>query len=187
MNLKESQVIFAFIGSLVVYNFFFIFALWNEGNKDINEILGNYDRADAIATYAAMPKTVIHSGVTSQFFLEQGTSAELSAGLQSKLKDLAASSGVKVASASILKPKTEGPLTMLGANLQMSGSINSIYGLISQLESAQPFLFIDRLNIRSNDPQQTGQTGDTTLTVEIDVYGVLQGGSTTSKSAVPSG
>ena len=77
MNIKWSWLVFTFVGLLIASSFNFTIAQWNDSNNDRNALLDNYDRANAMSAYASKLKPVTQTETTSEFFLEQGTSAEL--------------------------------------------------------------------------------------------------------------
>ena len=178
---------YAFLAILIGGGGYYLNSLWFDRIGELTEQQLNYDRSRAIAEYAKIPSLSHVVDQSAQLFLKEGTNAELTAALQAKLKELAANNGLQVASASTLKPKTDGALTLLGTDLQMSGSIGAVYTFVSQLESEKPYLFIDRLNMRSNDPPAGGLPSDSVLTVEIDVYGALNPSQHTTKVESPQG
>jgi Type II secretion system (T2SS), protein M subtype b len=147
--------------------------IWMEGELNNRELIANYDRMRAVAAYTPILETNEKEGSYVPAFLKKGTGAELTATIQSKLKEIALSTGAQVNSASALKIKTNGPIALVGANLQMSGSTLSVYDFISEVETAKPELFVDRILIRSDDGHGDITPKETILTVEIDVYGAI--------------
>jgi general secretion pathway protein M len=160
-------------GLLGLGMYLFISNIWMEGELNNRELIATYDRMRAIAAYKTKPEAKEKDGSSDPAFLKQGTGAELTATIQSKLKEIAMSVGAQVNSASALKIKANGPIALVGANLQMSGSTPSVYNFISEVETAKPDLFVDRILIRSNDGPGDITPKETILTVEIDVYGAI--------------
>ncbi len=158
-------------GSLIAGTYFFISNVWTEGEQNSKEQIATYDRMRAIAAYNTNSGPNQKEDGAASTYLKQGTGAELTATIQSKLKEIAATVGAQVNSASELKTKANGPIALVGASLQMSGSTPSIYNFISQVESAKPYLFVDRILIRSNEVSAGNTPSETLLTVELDVYG----------------
>jgi hypothetical protein len=164
---------YLFLGFLGIGAYFFIYNFWVAGELNIKEQIASYDKMRAIAAYSIKPerKKKVDSSVTT--YLKPGTGAELTATIQSKLKEIADTSGAQVSSASPLKMKTNGPIALVGASLQMSGTTQSIYNFISEVEKTKPYLFVDRMLIRSNEGPGVNSPSETSLTVELDVYGAI--------------
>jgi Type II secretion system (T2SS), protein M subtype b len=172
-------------GLLGVGIYLFISNIWMEGELNNKELIATYDRMRAIAAYTAKPETKEKEDTSVPAFLKQGTGAELTATVQSKLKEIALSVGAQVNSASALKTRANGPIALVGANLQMSGSTPSVYNFISEVETAKPELFVDRILIRSDDGPGDITPKETILTVEIDVYGAILSDDLIGKSENP--
>lgn len=163
-------IVFGLLGSSIC---FFISSLWTEGELTNREQMVTYDRMRAVAAYTAKPEMSEQGGSSGPDFLNKGTGAELTATIQSKLKEIALNVGAQINSASALKIKKNDPIALVGASLQMSGPTPSVYNFISEVEIAKPALFIDRIIIHSNDVPGDNTPKDTVLTVELDVYGAI--------------
>ena len=170
-----NSTLFGYIvfGLLVAGTCFFVSGFWTEVEQNNKEQIATYDRMRAIAAYKIKPELNQKEDGSASTYLKQGTAAELTATIQSKLKEIAATVGAQVNSASALKIRANGPIALVGASLQMSGSTPSVYNFISQVESAKPYLFVDRIIIRSNEVPADKTPGETLLTVELDVYGAI--------------
>jgi Type II secretion system (T2SS), protein M subtype b len=171
--LNSTIVGYVVFGLLVAGTYFFISNVWTEGEQNSKEQIATYDRMRAIAAYKIKPEFNQKEDGSASTYLKQGTAAELTATIQSKLKEIAATVGAQVNSASALKTKANGPIALVGASLQMSGSMPSIYNFISKVESAKPLLFVDRVLIRSNEGPAGNLPSEPLLTVELDVYGAI--------------
>jgi Type II secretion system (T2SS), protein M subtype b len=79
-------------------------------------------------------------------------------------------------STSDLPPKNEGPLQLVGASLQLSGTSASIYALTQAIEQSKPLMFIDRFNLAANSSPVDENLSDTILSGEMQVFGVLRSG-----------
>jgi Type II secretion system (T2SS), protein M subtype b len=171
--LNSTTVGYVVFGLLVAGTYFFISNVWTEGEQNSKEQIATYDRMRAIAAYKIKPEFNQKEDGSASTYLKQGTAAELTATIQSKLKEIAATVGAQVNSASALKTKANGPIALVGASLQMSGSMPSIYNFISKVESAKPYLFVDRVLIRSNEGPAGNLPSEPLLIVELDVYGAI--------------
>lgn len=160
----------------------FVFGLWlhnawKSGNETLSEELVKFDRLRSIANYKQVLGT-LDAGADDKIYgdllLKEGTVAVISADLLTQLKQIAATQSVEVMRAGDLRPKAEGPITLVGGSLEMSGTITGIYGFIRQIEMAKPLLFIDRLDIRSNNSGAAEDKTETRLMAQMHVYGAVR-------------
>jgi Type II secretion system (T2SS), protein M subtype b len=146
-------------------------------DQDLGEQLQNYDRIKSIAAYKrvltknmAQTETSIHD----QLFLPPGTNSIVEAALASQLKQIAMELNVEVSRTGSLPPKLEGTTNLIGETLQISGTTPAIYAFIQQIEMTTPYLFIDRLILRSTTDPTIELQGESTLSAEIDVFGAVK-------------
>ena len=150
---------------------------WKAGNETISEELAKFDRLRSIAAYSHVLETLdvgIDDKIYGDLFLKEGTVAVISADLLTQLKQMAATQSVEVTRAGDLQPKPEGPITLVGGSVEMSGTISGIYGLVQQIETAKPLLFIDRFDVISNSSAEAEDKMESRLTVQIHVYGAVR-------------
>jgi hypothetical protein len=156
---------------------FWLHNSWNAGNAMLSEELVKFDRLRSIADYKQVLGTLdagTDDKIYGDLFLKEGTVAVISADLLTQLKQIAATQGVEVMRAGDLQPKAEGPITLVGGSLEMSGTIAGIYGFIRQIEMAKPLLFVDRLDIRSNSSGAAEDKTETRLMAQMHVYGAVR-------------
>lgn len=165
--------VYILFGLLAIGTYFFISNFWIEGELKTKEQLASYDRMRAIAAYVTKPEVNEKEDSVVSTYFKHGTVAELTATIQSTLKEIAVTVGTQVNSASALKIKTNGPIALVGTSLQLSGTTPSVYNFISQIEKAKPSLFVDRILVRSNEGPAANTTSEMSLTVELDVYGAI--------------
>ena len=161
---------------LLIFGYWFHGA-WKDGEEKISDVLVKFDRLRSIAAYKQVLGTLASTAddkVYDDLFLKEGIAAVVSADLLTQLKQVAATGGVEVVRAGDLQPKTEGTITFIGGSLEMSGTISAIYGLVQQIESAKPLLFIDRLDMRSNGSGGAGDKTETRLLVQMHVFGAVR-------------
>jgi hypothetical protein len=148
---------------------------WIDNDAGISEALMRFDRLRSVASYgptlAAMNQDV-DDRPFADLLLGEGTPAILSANLLTQLKELAAANGIDVLRAGNLPPNRQGPLVLIGGELEMSGAVPAVYALIGRIQSARPYLFIDSLTIRAADPA-AGEDGETSVAVEMRVQGAI--------------
>jgi Tfp pilus assembly protein PilO len=69
--------------------------------------------------------------------------------LQQTVQGLASRGGAQVVSTRVLSPETMGPFTRIPIQLEISGLIEQVTGLIQGVESASKLLVINEINVRS--------------------------------------
>ena len=150
---------------------------WRTSNESIAEELAKFDRLRAIAGYRQALERAgagADDKAYGDLFLKTAPAAIISANLLTQVKQMAAARGLQIMRAGDLQPKTEGPITLVGGSVEMSGSIPAIYGLVQQIEAAKPLLFIERLGLRSTGSNLAEDKTDTFLTAEMHIYGAVR-------------
>jgi Tfp pilus assembly protein PilO len=172
----------AILGTILLATLVVLFGLWlhnawKTGNETLSEELAKLDRLRSIAAYKTELET-LDTGpgdkIYGDLFLKEGTAAVVSADLLAQLKQMAAARSVEVIRVGDLQPKAEGPITLIGGSLEMSGSVTGIYDLVREIETVKPLLFVDRLDIRSNTVAGVGDTSETRLVAQMHVYGAVR-------------
>ena len=162
--------------SLIIFGLW-LHSAWKTGNENIADELVRFDRLRSVAAYKTVLENLdptTHEKIYASLFLGDGTAAVISADLLTQLKQLAASRGVEIMQAGDLQPKEEGPITLVGGSLQMTGTIQGIFGLVQEIEMKNPVLFIGRLDIRSSGSVNIQGESDTQLIVEMHVFGAVR-------------
>lgn len=104
----------------------------------------------------------------------KGTSDALRfAGLQSFLAELANANGVRFSSTRALPPRMRDDLRLIGTRVQFNADMEQLREILYTVESSQPFLFVDGVQVRpvsatQRDPELVGL-----LDVRLDIYGAV--------------
>ncbi len=107
---------------------------------------------------------------TRQFGLDGTNDVLASAGLQSRIEELAAAAGIAIASTEGLPPETRGIYHRLGLRIAVSGTYEQIVKLLSAIEIAAPPLVIDNLQIHGNS-----RVSASPVTAHLDASFVVYG------------
>jgi hypothetical protein len=114
--------------------------------------------------------------VTSSARFLQGTSeGAASAGLQARLKAIAAQAGAHVQSVRALEPVTEGSVRYLKAHLELVGPVAAIYTTLRVIESGEPYLFVGQALLRMSADMGRSAAREPSLDAQLDVYGPVGG------------
>jgi Type II secretion system (T2SS), protein M subtype b len=132
-----------------------------------------YDRLRAIANFhkSATINPADQNDLAAVLFGD-GTPAVLSAGLQAKLRELAAGLGVEIIQVSELQAKTRANLQQIGVRVEMSGQLQGTHQLLQQIGSNKPWLFIENLQLRSGIDQGLGADIEPPLYLALDIWGL---------------
>lgn len=154
---------------------FFAYQAFLNGEQTIADEVDKLDRLRAIA--ARLPalermKPNEETRAFEQWFMGEGTPAMLTAGLQARLRQLAAAQGAEVLQANEVKPKEVDKLTYLGVTLEMSGTASGLHGILNQIETSVPLLFLDNVQIRSDFGESEGQR-EPLLVMTFQVFGAV--------------
>jgi hypothetical protein len=154
-----------------------LFNVWRANTEAMSDELLRFDRLRSVASYSqviARLSPEAEDKVYDDLFLIGKTEAVVSADLLTQLKQMAATRGVEVVRAGDVQSKTEGPITLVGESLEMSGGITDIFSFVQDIEEGKPLLFLDRLNLRTNGFLGDEVKNDTLLIVEMQVFGAVR-------------
>jgi general secretion pathway protein M len=143
---------------------------------DARELLGRY-RAIAQTREAALAQEqVLRRQASAGRLVLEGANEQLAAAdLQARLKRLIESNGAVMKSTQILPPREEGNFRRVILRVAMETNIEGLQKIFHTLEMTNPLLFVDNIEIRSRQLQDTkpAQRHLADLMVNYDVYGYL--------------
>ena len=90
--------------------------------------------------------------------LDGASDAIAAANLQSRIEELAASSGVAISSTEALPPEARGPYRRIGLRIAIGGSYEGVVRLLAAIETATPPLVLDNLQIHGTTQARLLQT-----------------------------
>jgi hypothetical protein len=102
--------------------------------------------------------------------LSGGSDALAAASLQATLADLASGSGSRIASAEIMPAQPVREFRRIGIRVSLGGDLSVLTKMLAGIDAAQPPLFVDHLELRSNATTQAAG-GAPVLTIAMDVHG----------------
>ncbi|HEY3306704.1 MAG TPA: type II secretion system protein GspM [Candidatus Binatia bacterium] len=126
--------------------------------------------------------------------LTSDTASVSASDLQQTVQGLASRGGAQVISTRVLSPETLGPFTRIPIQLEISGLIEQVAGLIQGIESAPKLLVVNEINVRSfaivgaapRRPDGTATQPQQNLRVSLTVSGFVrnQPAAASSKEAI---
>lgn len=138
--------------------------------------LAKYDRLRSIAAFKIIDSqnsSVSEGDLDAQLFFAGGTPAIVTAQLLTNLKTFAVAHNLEILRAADLPARTEGSLNLIAGTLDLSGSMANVFALVQDIESAEPALFIEKLDMHANSTGAVDPNADTFLTVLIQVSGAM--------------
>jgi hypothetical protein len=147
-------------------------AAYRGGEAERQEKLERYDRLRAIAAYGAAARQAPAPPDVSRYLLGSGPSGVLTAGLQARLREIAASQGVEVLQASELKAREAEGLTALGISAEMVGPAQGVHAVLQQIDLAVPWLFLGKLQMRSGYAEGVTHESEPPLAVGLEIWGL---------------
>lgn len=113
-------------------------------------------------------------------FLPRNTASLASAELQTQIKDIVGLAGGELTSTQVIPEQDESGFTRVAIKVRMSGSTPVLRNVLHRIESAQPFLFVENLNIRPirmpRNPTVKNPAIPDRLSIDFDVIGYMRAG-----------
>ena len=118
------------------------------------------------------------------FYFKAATQALAGAQLQTQVQEIVTAASGRLISTQILPPESQETPPRIRVRTQIQGSTDTLMEMLYRLEQARPFLFVERLSVRSSarpvdqsNPAMArrrlvaDQGGE--LTVRLDIYGFI--------------
>jgi hypothetical protein len=101
------------------------------------------------------------------------------ANLQARLKSFAQTTGMMLRSIQGLPARTEGATRLIGARLDVSGTIQSVHRLVFAIEDVRPFLFINNATLRmpQHGMNPNAAPSEPIIEAQLEVLGAFRPGS----------
>lgn len=111
----------------------------------------------------------------SGLYIRADTEPLAAAAVQEHLKRAVGQHGGELRSVQSLPSVPEDELTRVGLRVVMTGGLAPILRVLYELETGEPYLFVDSLQIKSTKRRRrrTEQAPVETLSIRVDVYGYL--------------
>lgn len=128
--------------------------------------LGESDLQDRVKKLAEMQ-------ASEPYYLTKETDALAAVELQNRVKAAVKQNGGTIRSIQPLGGEKEGEFQRVTLRIQITTTIGSLFGIVHVLETTQPFLFLDNIDIRSRQSRASAedQPAEPMLTVTLDLYG----------------
>jgi hypothetical protein len=115
--------------------------------------------------------TELHA--SEPYYLTRETDALAAVELQDRVTEAINKNGGTIRSIQPLPTEKEGEFQRVTLRVQITTTIGSLFYIVYELETSQPFLLLDNVDIKSRQPRvgADSQVGEPVLTVTLDLYG----------------
>jgi general secretion pathway protein M len=115
--------------------------------------------------------TELHA--SEPYYLTRETDALAAVELQNRVSEAINKNGGTIRSIQPLPSEKEDEFQRVTLRVQLTTTIESLFHIVYELETTQPFLFLDNVEIKSRPPRiaADGEAGELPLTVTLDLYG----------------
>ena len=115
--------------------------------------------------------TELHA--SEPYYLTRETDALAAVELQDRVSEAINKSGGTIRSIQPLPAEKEDEFQRVTLRVQLTTDIESLFHIVYELETTQPFLFVDNIEIKSRPPRiaADGKADELPLTVTLDLYG----------------
>ena len=140
--------------------------------EDQRVLLGRLSMAPNRNAYVADLQRAVDAVPLSRLVLKGDTEAIQLAGLQAMVGDAASKQGIRVASARALPASERDGVRLIGLRFDVRGDLAALQALLHRIESMEPSLLVDGLQIRGgNTSEQAAGARAALLDGSISVYG----------------
>ncbi len=122
-----------------------------------------------------------NGNVTDEEFLGQASKQVMMAHLQNRLKAIAQTHGTKIIAIGSVPEFTENNVRYIGLRMSTTGDYKSIYGLLLDVETSRPYLFVRQAHLRSSASSVRDVDRDVEISAQLNIYGAVA--NSTIKSA----
>jgi hypothetical protein len=138
------------------------------------DVMARTNKLQSVISYGNEAKPADMHGEDAKIFIAPQTRSLQIVDLQSKLRDLATTSGLQIQSAAdIPKQLGEDELDGIKIHMEMVGPSAALMTFVSAAEGAEPWLFLTALQIQSSDQAGMQSATEPLLTVSADLWSAL--------------
>lgn len=158
-----------------------LWALSSRYDESIESLLFRLKRFQSVAAekdrWMARLEEIRNEGEQAKNVFSQNTAALAAADLQSRIKETVTSAGGELISTQVIPERKEDQFTRIAVKVRLNGSTGVLRQVLHDIESEQPVLFVENLNLRPiRVPPRPGQkqaTGSDKLSIDFDAVGYM--------------
>ncbi|MDF9392814.1 MULTISPECIES: type II secretion system protein GspM [Methylococcus] len=156
-------------------------ALSSGYDESIESLLFRMKRFQTVAAqklyWEGRLQEIRNEGEQAKNLFSQATPALAAADLQSRIKDTVTSAGGELISTQVIPERKEDQFTRIAVKVRLNGSTEVLRQVLYEIESEQPVLFVENLNLRPiRVPPRPGQkqtAAQDKLSIDFDAVGYM--------------
>jgi general secretion pathway protein M len=159
-----------------------LFTLRKEYAESVDESEFRLERYRKIAAerplWSRRVEEIKQHGRVSEQYIAKETPALASADLQTLIKEIVTTSGGELISTQVVPEQQEEQLTRIAVRIRMNGSTKVLRDVLHAVETSQPILWVDNLNLRPiRMPMRPGaKAAPDRLSIDFEVVGYMRAG-----------
>lgn len=157
----------------VVVPFYLLNRHYDTALADLGDKLDRYNRISGSRSAAVSQLEAMRAMEPRKYFLRSGAAALSAAEAQEALRSIIESNGGKLITMQAPVAKDEGRYRQVTVNVQINATIFALRKILHAIETNQPALFVDNLQIRSQVPAafRPGPGAEPDVYMQMDVTG----------------
>ncbi|WP_236101881.1 type II secretion system protein GspM [Methylotetracoccus oryzae] len=159
-----------------------LLTLRKEYSESVDELEFRLERYRKIAAerplWSRRVEEIKQHGRVSEQYIAKETPALASADLQTLIKEIVTTSGGELISTQVVPEQQEEQLTRIAVRIRMNGSTRVLRDVLHAVETSQPILWVDNLNLRPiRMPMRPGsKAAPDRLSIDFEVVGYMRAG-----------
>lgn len=157
-----------------------LLSLRKEYAESVDELEFRLERYRKIAAerplWSRRVEEIKQHGRVSEQYIAKETPALASADLQTLIKEIVTTSGGELISTQVVPEQQEEQLTRIAVRIRMNGSTRVLRDVLHAVETSQPILWVDNLNLRPiRMPMRPGsKAAPDRLSIDFEVVGYMR-------------
>ncbi len=155
--------------------------LLKEGRETIDELQFQLERLQKTAAqqsqWQQQLQTLQQQNQRTRHYLEGNTPALASAELQKYLSNIIRQAGGELTSTQVIPPREEDKFTRIAVRIRMSGNTEVLREVLHAIETRQPLLMVETMNIRPvrkrRDPKTRKLVATERMNIDMEVFGYM--------------
>jgi len=141
--------------------------------EDIDRRLVRYERLSAARPALEKKLEAVRALDSRRYFLKPGAASLSAAEIQDKVRQLVEGSGGRIISIQPVPPRDEGRFRQVTVTIQANANIMALRKILLQLETNEPYIFVDTLVVRAQVPPgfKPAPGTDPEMFVQFDITG----------------
>lgn len=141
--------------------------------EDIDRRLVRYERLSAARPALEKKLEAVRALDSRRYFLKPGAASLSAAEIQDKVRQLVEGNGGRIISIQPVPPRDEGRFRQVTVTIQANANIMALRKILLQLETNEPYIFVDTLVVRAQVPPgfKPAPGTDPEMFVQFDITG----------------